>query len=188
MNDPREWRQRLLEHVERTRTIEPLPDGHMLGPLHDWQRRITGGSLLEFFEWVTSEEAFERYPILEKDPITERIFVCVTDMPGAVAFREIVDQDNELVACALREEWRAFLEDPSQPHDDELELHYEFWSAWHRRLDTRWELPEDSYHQLWVHEEGFAVADGAGRGSQHVWHWDGQAFELIAQDITRWVD
>lgn len=186
--DPRAWYEALTAFVEQECARPPLLDGHMLGPLEDWQRRITGGSLIEFLEWVTSEEAFARYKVLQRDPITERIFLCVTDRAGAVAFNEIVDRRSDQALFLYKDEWRAYLDDPANDHDDAFACHYEFWSAWHRQLDPRWELPEGSYHQLWVHEEGFVVGEEAGRGSQHVWDWDGERMNLIVQDINRWVD
>ena len=190
-SNPMAWRARLKAFVAAHRTEVLLPDGHMLDGLHDWQRRITGGALLQFLEWAASDEAHARYPDLGKNPITERVFVCITDLSGAVAYREIIDEAHDHAIRVDREEWAAFLEDPAQHHDDDFVCHWEFWSVWHRELDTRWEIegiesidPET----LWVHEEGFALLDGAGRGSRHLWRWDGEAMHLVAQDVTKWID
>ena len=162
-----------------------MPDGHMLDPLRSWQRRITGGLLVQFFEFATAQATSERYPVLGQDPLSERVFVCVTDMAGAVAFHELVDAGSERAICVFESEWRAFLEQ-GEP-DDEFECHYEFWSVWHRQVDPRWELePAAPGHQLWVHEEGMALALGIGRGAQNVWSWDGQQMTLITQGISSW--
>ena len=108
--DPKAWRDALADFVANHCERDPLLDGHMLAPLHDWQRRITGGSLISFLDYATSEEAFERYKVLQKDPITERIFLCITDVPGAVAFNEIVDKHSEKAIWLYKDEWRAFLD------------------------------------------------------------------------------
>jgi len=185
--DPKAWRDALADFVANHCERDPLLDGHMLAPLHDWQRRITGGSLISFLDYATSEEAFERYKVLQKDPITERIFLCITDVPGAVAFNEIVDKHSEKAIWLYKDEWRAFLDREGVDTDESFACHYEFWSVWHRSIDPRWELPEGTYQQLWVHEEGFVLADEAGRGSQNVWNWDGRAMTLVQQDVTMWV-
>ncbi len=186
--DPEAWYTDLETYIRTEHERPPLPDGHMLDALGTWQRRITGGALLSFLEWATSEEAFERYPLLAKDPLTERIFVCITDLIGAVAYHEIVDRHSDKTICVLKDEWRAFLEEPSLDHDDTFTCHYEFWSVWHQEVDATWEIPEEARgQQLWVHEEGFAVADESGRGSQHLWGWDGDEMNLLTQDVTKWV-
>ncbi len=159
----------------------------MLHALHSWQRRITGGSLLEFLEWATSDEAKDRYPALEHSPVSERVFVFISDVPGLVAFREIVDSTSEQAIGLFKSQWKAFLDDPAEDHDDGLALHYEMWSVWHREIDPQWDMEGKRHDQLWVHEEGFAIADEAGRGSQNLWNWNGREMQLVKQDITKWV-
>ena len=184
------WRQHLANHVTQQQARAgqaPLPDGHMLHALQDWQRRITGGSLMEFLEWAASEDAVARYPLLNATPITERVFVFISDIPGLVAYRELIDQRSQRAIGLLKDQWRAFLSDGSEDHDDPLTHHYEMWSVWHRDIDPQWDLEDKPYDQLWVHEEGFALAHEAGRGSQNVWNWNGQRLQLVKQDMTRWV-
>lgn len=185
--DPRAWRDLVLEYAHARRSKRPAPDGHMLAPLPYQQRRVSGGALLQFLEFARSEEAFTRFPILQKDPLTERVFVYVTDEPGAVAFRELAREDDPMVALVFAPEWRAYLDDTTQQHDDTLELHWECWSVWHQTLDPHWMIPEGDWKQLWVHEEGFALADQCGRGSKNLWSWDGTELTLVTQDIEKWV-
>ena len=186
--DPLKWRANLDAYRRAHHPRSPLPDGHMLDGLAQWQRRITGGTLLDFLKYITSEAAFERYPVLGRDPLTERVFVGVVDVPGAVAFHELVDAHGERAICLLRHEWRDYLGSVGQDHDDAFASHYELWSFWHRDLNPLWELPgERPGQQLWVHEEGFALAHEVGRGSQHIWSWDGQQMTLVEQDINKWV-
>lgn len=188
MSDSSEWRAKLEQYVMARREPILLPDGHMLDHLSDWQRRITGGSMREFFEYIVSDDARARYPALHSRPVEQRTFVCVTDVSGAVAYRELVDKKSDKAICLFKEEWRAFLDDRENDHDDAFEHHYEFWSVWHQQLDPAWDIPEVKAGQLWVHEEGFALADGAGRGSQNLWGWDGVDMYLVRQDMTKWVD
>ena len=185
--DPRAWRARVLEHALENRPKVPAPDGHMLAPLAYQQRRVSGGTLLQLFEFAASERAFELYPILQKDPLTERVFVFITDTPGAVAFREIANADDPMALLVHTPEWRAFLDDPNEHHDDGLTLHWECWSAWHQNVDPQWLIPEGDWAQLWVHEEGYALADRCGRGSRNLWSWDGAELTLVQQDVEKWV-
>lgn len=185
--DPRAWRERVLAHALARRPKVPAPDGHMLAALPYQQRRVSGGTLLQFLEFARSERAFELYPVLQKDPLTERVFVFVTDTPGAVAFRELADPDDPMALLLHTPEWRAFLDDPDEHHDDELALHWECWSAWHQNIDPQWLVPEGEWAQLWVHEEGYALADRCGRGSRNLWSWDGAELTLVQQDVEKWV-
>jgi hypothetical protein len=182
--DPaRRWRIRLASWLPALN----LPDGHSLSPLAYQQRRISGGSLLHFLKLIDSYDAIEKLPILAAYPVEQRTFVFITDVPGAVAASEIIDASNPRALIVLKDLWRAWLDDPTMPHDDDFSLHYELWSAWHQHIDPQWELPSvpDSM-QLWVHEEGFALADLHGRGAQHVWAWDGHTLHLIQRAVTSW--
>ncbi len=182
------WRQQLHDYTTQHAPLErPMPDGHMLHSLHNWQRRISGGSMLEFLEWAASPEAHERYPVLDTSPVSDRIFVFVSDIPGLVAFKELVDKQSQSAIGLLKHQWKSFLADTSLEHDDELQHHYEMWSIWHREVDPQWDLEDKPYDQLWVHEEGFAIAHEAGRGSKNLWNWNGQRMQLVKQDISKWV-
>lgn len=181
------WQEALRAHIASQPVAPLLPDGHMLHALQTWQRRITGGSLLEFLEWVASDDAKERYPALVASPASQRVLVFVSDVPGLVAFREIVDHRSPHVIGLLKAQWRAFLDDTTQDHDEALHHHYEVWSVWHRDIDPHWDMEGKRHDQLWVHEEGFAIADEAGRGSQNLWNWNGQEMQLVKQDMSKWV-
>jgi len=181
------WREGVKTFIDAARVgAPPLPDGHMLDPLGFWQRRITGGTLQSFLEFAVSVDAVELFPELHDNGIEHRIFVFVTDLSGEVAYRELIRGDSNRALCVRREEWVGFLGDEAHDRDDEFTKHYECWSAWHQDVDPVWEVPEGDWGQLWVHEEGFALADGAGRGSQHVWSWDGEEMTLVVQDVTIW--
>ena len=182
------WHQALSRFITPLRAaLGPLPDGHMLPPLAYQQRRITGGSLLHFLKMIDAHDAEDNLPILRAHPLPSRVFVCITDLPGAVAAHELIDRTSSQAIVVLQDEWRAFLQSPDTDHDDAFAQHYELWSAWHQRLDPRWELPPQAPNvQLWVHEEGHALADRHGRGAQHVWAWDGASLTLVAQNVTSW--
>lgn len=184
-----EW-IRDLEEVARKRRAQrdPLPDGHMLSgqPLLYWQRRITGGTLIRFLQFIMTRDAFDMYPNLTQNPLEKRLFLFLTDLPGAVAFQEIVDTSHGQTMWLDRYDWKALLETPGFWPDDDFELHYESWSVWHQNIDPHWPAPEGTFHELWVHEEGHAVGDQEGRGAQHLWDWTGTEMVLLTRDITSW--
>ena len=185
---PTAWRGALRDHVKAHQPQDaPALDGHMLSARKDWQRRIHGGTLLDFLSFAT-ERAHDLYPALGKNPITERVFVFITDTVGQIAAREIIDASSERALCVSRDAWQRWLDDPEQEHDDAFGLHYECWSVFHRRVEPAWAKDHPKHLHLWVHEEGFALDDGLGRGSQHLWGWDGQRFTLLEQNLTSWSD
>lgn len=186
--EAREWRDELEGFLASYRERQPLPAADDLDPLRDEQRRITGGRLLQFLQFIQREEAFEAYPVLEEQPITDRVFVFATDVAGLAAARDIVDSESTRAVIATKEEWRAWLEAPATEADETFECHYECWSVWHQNLQAHWASVEaaDGSAEYWVHEEGFALADRAGRGGRHLWSWDGDELALEEQDADDW--
>lgn len=181
-----EWRDELAEFVDGLRERSPRPSREELSELEDEQRRVAGGGLMQFLQFLQSESAFELFPILDEQPIDERIFVFASDAPGVVAAEDIVDPDSDRAVVVTKDEWRAWLDAPGTDADPTFQHHYEHWSVWHRDFQASWNLPDDEPGEFWVHEEGFALADRAGRGARHLWTWDGEELELFEQDVDQW--
>lgn len=182
-----EWLARLREFALDRRRPTQVLDPHALGPRDDWKRRVTGGVLLQFLEFLQSEALHEHFEQLEDNPIWERCFVVITDEAGLTAAREIVDPDSDKAVSLLADEWREFLADDTTDSDDDFVHHYEFWSVWHQDLHSEWEVDLDADQEYWVHEEGFALADRAGRGAQHLWRGDGAEMVKVEEAISSWV-
>lgn len=181
------WLARLRDFASRERGDLKIPDGHMLSSQLNWRRKVTGGVLLQFLEFIQTEAPYEHFDNLEDLPLHERVMVFVTDLPGAVAGYEIIQPDSDRALTLLKDEWRAYLADPANDEDAEYERHYEFWSVWHQNIHSEWELDELEDGEYWVHEEGFALADQAGRGAQHLWAWDGNEMHKVQESLTSWV-
>lgn len=187
MEDAINWLEELRTFALARREDFEIPDGHDLDTLANWKRRVSGGVLLQFLDFVQSGDIFEHFEsALEERPLHERIFLFITDQAGAAAGEELLQKDTDHVFCILNSEWRAWLTDADQDHDDDFDKHYEFWSVWHQDLHSEWEVEELDGAEYWVHEEGFALADGAGRGAQHLWKWDGQEMHKVEEAITSW--
>lgn len=182
-----EWLSELRAFSKDQRGDLKIPDGHMLAPLLNWRRKVTGGVLLQFLEFIQTEAPYEHFDHLEERPIHDRGLVFITDLPGAVAGYEIIQPDSERALTILKDEWRAYLSDASNDEDAQYDRHYEFWSVWHQELHSEWELDEPEHGEYWIHEEGFALADQAGRGAQHLWIWNGTAMQKVQESITSWV-
>ena len=183
--DALKWRQQLVSFLEKFHG-HPT-DIEDLDAIQDWQRRITGGVLIQFFEFLENSVDEELYPQIADHPLHERLFVFVSDRGGMLAAEELMDTDSEQAICLSKEAWRAFLENPSTDPDEAFVHHYEFWSVWHQKIPDGWDLEElDPGDNYWLHEEGFALADGAGRGAQHLWRWDGQKMHLVDEMMTSW--
>ncbi len=179
------WREQLVEFVDQIRS--PLPERAQLSPLQQEHRKITGGLLVQFFEFLQETVDEELYPQLEDHPLEERLFLMISDEAGMHAADELMDTDSEQAFCILKQEWRAFLESPNTDDDEAFVHHYQFWSVWHQNIPAEWDMPAlDPEYDWWVHEEGFALADRAGRGAQHLWRWDGDEFELFEEELSSW--
>lgn len=182
-----EWFENLRAFVERIRGDRDLPEADELDALQNQQRRISGGVLHQFFNFIQDPSSFDIFPILDEHSVADRAFVFATDLPGAVAGRDFIDPESDRAIVVLKDEWQAWLNDPKTDSDDTFENHFQCWNAWHQNLKATWEIPEEKPGEFWVHEEGFAVAERAGRGSQHLWRWDGNTMELEEEEIDSWV-
>ena len=186
-DETQHWAETLRSYVERLRQSREASVFGSLTPLQNEQRRVSGGSLMQFLRFLQKDVAFEHFPVLNQKPLDERLFVFATDRPGAVAAHDIIDEESDRAVVVLKEEGRRWLDDPTTDEDERFEHHYQYWSAWHRNLEADWELPDEIEADYWVHEEGFALGDRAGRGSRHLWAWDGASLELIEQEVDQWV-
>ncbi|TXD38910.1 hypothetical protein FRC98_00470 [Lujinxingia vulgaris] len=184
--DARTWREALDRFIDAQRPA-PLPDKDALDPRQNAQRRVTGGVLLQFFDFLEKTASEELYPQLAEHPLPERVFVFVTDEAGYCAATELMDLSTPQATCVLKEEWREAIEDPVFEDDETYIHHYQFWSVWHRNIPETWDVPElEPGTEYWLHEEGFALADGAGRGAQHLWRWNGTELSLVEETMTSW--
>lgn len=190
-----DWLKDVRAFALARRRLDTLPNGHELDDLDNFKRRVSGGVLLQFLDFLQLGDALEIFgPALEKFPLHERAFLFITDLPGAVAGQELMQSDSTHAFCILRDEWRAWLMDPEHDQDAGFLEHFEFWSMWHQDLHAEWEYESDLKFaelqkggaQLWVHEEGFALAPNAGRGAQHLWRWNGQQMEKVHEAISSW--
>ena len=180
------WRDDLRQFLADYRDQTPLPTGEGFDALDDEKRRVTGGALMQFLRFLQSEAVFEHFPVLDDHPFSDRLFVFATDAPGVVAAHDIIDADSDRAVVVTKQEWRRWVDDPSTDDDPTYEHHYQYWSVWHRDFQADWNLPDDQPGEFWVHEEGFALADRAGRGSRHLWSWDGSELALFEQDVDTW--
>ena len=184
-DDAQNWRRQLVDFLDDVRT--PLPDRNQLSPLQHEHRKVTGGLLLQFMEFLETTVDDNRYPQLDDHPLPERLFVVVSDEAGLHAADELMDTDTDQVCALRKEEWRAFLENPETDDDEAFVHHYQFWSVWHQNIPDDWESPDlESGYDYWVHEEGFALADRIGRGAQHLWRYDGDELDLIDEELNSW--
>lgn len=183
----RQWRNELEAFISSRRAIHRPRQG--LLPIEDEQRRVTGGVLIQFFEFLEKSASEALYPQLADHPLPERLFLFISDEGGLQAAKTLMDLDSEQAMAILKEEWRAFLESPGVDEDEEFIHHYQFWSVWHQNVPANWDVPPlEPGFAYWIHEEGFALADGVGRGAQHLWRWDGKELTLLKEVMSSWTN
>lgn len=191
MKTTAEWATQLRQYIAVCRVAAPLPGRDTLTAAEEERCRIVGGSMVSWFRKYGPSFLQERAmmaKLLEID--REPSIVFTSDIPGLVAAQEIVGQDNEQVAFLLEEEYAAMaapLADPTYRH------HVHFWSFFPLVVEPEIEAkakikyPIQEGHIYWQHSEGTMWAINAGRGVDHLWQWDGQNPELLAEAISHWV-
>lgn len=177
------WIAKLREYTAECRAKAPLPDWEHLTAAQEWQRRIVGGSILNWLRQIGPRFLQERaivHRTLQVDPHPAIVFT--SNVPGLVAAQEIVGPDHERGVYLLEEEFAAA---PAHLADGEYKCHIRFWSffraepepAFAARARAKYPLADGGSY--WQHSEGTMWAVNAGRGVDHLWRWDGQQAVLL---------
>ncbi len=122
-----EWFNKLKQHIDTCRRMDPLPNRDELTTEQEMQCRIIGGSLLAWLEHHGPRLIQERWAILgrmtnvEKDPF----IVFTSSTPGLVAAREILEEGVETVVFLRPKEFDRWLK--CNP-DSEYRWHVHTWS------------------------------------------------------------
>lgn len=185
------WQAALLQHFENAYCLDPLPPREQLSPAQECQCRILGGALIEWLQrhgpCLLREREFLKSPMkLESEPI----IVILSDLPGLVAAREILDPKPKFTLFFSRPIFEAFLVD----HPDEtFRWHVAFANLFLESLTDEdlsravQRYPLQPSEQYWLHRESSTLGINFGRGGDHLWKWDGSDTTLLEEGFNEWV-
>jgi hypothetical protein len=168
----------------------PLPSVGSLSPGEERQRRIVGGSLIQWVQVHGPDFLAERAALAELLGIEPDPFVVfVSTLPGLIAAEQILGRDHPRVVAVAPEVFEAFLRDHPDPA---ARYHVHLWSLFDCAPGeavlsrARTEYPIADGETYWVHLEGTDWAENAGRGGEHLWAWDGAELLLLQEAFTSW--
>jgi hypothetical protein len=185
------WAKQLQDYIAVCRAAFPLPNREDLTPIEEWQCRIVGGSLLSWLREHVPRILQERAvlsKLLALDP--EPFVVFTSNLPGLVAAREIIGQDQEAIGYLLEDEYAS---PPLLAADNGFRSHIHVWSYFPQMVGADFESAARTKHAIakectfWEHDEGTMWATNAGRGAAHLWQWDGEKPELLEEAFTSWI-
>lgn len=183
------WFDGLKAFATSCRVKHPLIDRGDLSTADEMQCRIIGGNLIS---WLNEHGArlLEERAVLadlkgwEKDPF----IVFTSEQPGLVAAREIIEDASDTIVFLRPAEFSEWLKDHP---DKEYCWHVHTWSYF-APLGAETEKKADEYileagESYWLHKEGTMCGQLFGRGSDHLWKWNGKEPELLQEALDQWV-
>lgn len=184
-----EWFDRLQQHAARCRDEDPIPARETLSEAVEFQCRIIGGHMIQWLhEWgprlLMERKAHNADKAVEDEPFV----LFLTDTPGLVAAREILDDgDDSPIAYMRAGEFEAF----SAVHPDEqLRWHITVESGFHELTDEAERALALRKHALqpgevfWIHHAVSTLRPQFARGGGHLWVWDGKEAQMVEDGFS----
>jgi hypothetical protein len=149
--------------------------------------RILGGTLLVWLNrcgpaLIAERAVLARVSRLDTDPH----IVTISSLPGLLAALEIVDPDC-VTLSALTEEYERFLTThPDPAYRRHVIFRNTFVALRDQQLLTRARLehPISPSAQYWLHKEESVLGQLFTRTTFHLWRWDGEEYDLLAEGFT----
>jgi hypothetical protein len=159
-----------------------------LSPQQVRQYQILGGTLLTWLDGygpalIAERAALARVSRLDTDPH----IVIVSGLPGLLAALEIIHPDCVTLSALTEEEYEGFLTTHPDPAYRRLVVFRNtFFALQDPQLLTRARLehPIPKGAQYWVHKEESVLGELFTRTTFHLWRWDGEEYDLLAEGFT----
>jgi hypothetical protein len=182
-HDSQVWFRKLKSHVENRRASNPIPNCKNLSRSQVLQLHIIKGSLLSLLNnlsaALSSQSGFRR---------EAPCIIFTSHDPGLAAASEI-KQDRKLPLISLYpDEMSSFLQIfPDTKHKH----HIHIWSHFLEEIDNETAFITEYYPiaekgKYWIHVEGIMCAPQLGRGTEHLWSWDGNRAKLLKKNFRHW--
>ncbi|UCD66304.1 MAG: hypothetical protein JSW69_01355 [Deltaproteobacteria bacterium] len=182
-HDPQVWFRKLKSHVGNRRASNPIPNRENLSRSQVLQLHIIKGSLLSLLNnlsaALSSQSGFRR----------EVPCIIFTSHDAGLAAASEIKQDRKLPLISLYpDEMSSFLQVfPDTKHKH----HIHIWSHFLEDLDNHTPLLTENYpiaekEKYWLHVEGIMCGPQLGRGTEHLWRWDGNQLKLLKKNFHHW--
>jgi hypothetical protein len=116
--------------------------------------------------------------------------VIISDLPGLLAAREIIHPESITRSALTEEEYETFV---SVNPDPEYRRHVVFRNVFLPLQDqpllarARLEHPIRADEEYWMHREESIMGKLFARTAFHLWRWDGERYDLLAEAFTRYI-
>ena len=178
------WFNKLQRHVKKCRRDTPIPERNDLSLSQLMQFHIIKGSL---------HNRLNSLPPLKLSAPDEQncnkyCKIFTSNAAGLVAAKELEQETNLPVFSLYPEELNNFLQ--IYP-DTRLKHHVHIWSHFLEKLDNRTATIAERYpltarEKYWLHVEGIMCGPRLGRGTEHLWSWDGLRPKLLKKNFLHW--
>ncbi len=184
------YREQLRTYADHQRRERPTPPRETLSAEEEMMCRIGGGEILRWLnrgigQILQERSVFNR--MIAYDPQPTVVFLL--DMPGLVAFDEILPEPPAMIIGLPADEFAAW---PPAQSDPDMLVHIE--------IESRFELPSDgekvqlaeefsaeNVELLRMHRCGIRWGSMAGSEESHVWISRNGTLELLEEGWARFI-
>jgi len=182
-HDFRMWFRKLKSHTENYRAANPIPDRKSLSRSQVLQLHIIKGSLL-FLLNNLSAAISARKDIKKSGPC----IIFTSHDAGLAAANEIKQVRKFYIISLYPEELNSFLQ---LFPDTEHKHHVHIWSHFLEEQENKTTMfakrfPLNNMEKYWLHAEGIMCGPLLGRGTEHLWSWDGMRPKLLKKNFRHW--
>jgi len=166
------WRQGLLNYARFCRAGRPPAIRQSLSKKAKVQGDIIAGALAAQLHSLQRLTDYNRHAVF------------TSSEPGLAAAHKILLEQSLPFTCLYPEEYRQWM----QLHPDKTyRFHVHLWSHFVENPDIGSSIyslnPND---QFWLHTEGMMCGPKFGRGTDHLWRWDGEKRTLLKKNYSQW--
>ncbi len=192
MSDPdHAWFLELQQYCQECHRQRPIPERERLSAAEDVQCTYIGGSLFAWLERTGPQflrERKSRHKVMGLTPNPGVVFTSNT--AGLVAAADVLESRQGTVAFLLEDEFQQWL---AESPDEQYKWHVHVRSFFRQHPDAaflqqakkRYPLAPGSVY--WQQSESTMWGKLAGKGVEHLWRWDGERVELVAEAFLSWV-
>lgn len=152
------WCDNLRAHIRKCRESRPIVARDTLTAEQEWQCRVVGGTIIDWWERRYRQIVRERRFLSIKFKTAEpQLVVFTSDMPGLVAASEVFETPPSGYVFLFDDEFNEWMKSNS---DREFDWHFHFWSRFSSRLEqdvlgrARAKFPAVPQEQFRLHSEG----------------------------------